>query len=75
MDNERNNPITNAYTDTDTPNNIITTITTPTTSSSTTTTNASSPTIQNENAFKGTGLESSAEEKPLYTSGTSEMPA
>jgi hypothetical protein len=34
-----------------------------------------SPTDSTENAYKGTGLNSRDEEKPLYTSGTSEMPA
>jgi len=38
-------------------------------------TNEKAPAANSENAYKGTGIKAADEEKPLYTSGTSEMPA
>jgi hypothetical protein len=38
-------------------------------------TNQKASATNSDNAYKGTGLKATDEEKPLYTSGTSEMPA
>ena len=38
-------------------------------------TNEKTSATNSANAYKGTGIKATDEEKPLYTSGTSEMPA
>lgn len=38
-------------------------------------TNGKTSATTSDNAYKGTGVKATDEEKPLYTSGTSEMPA
>lgn len=38
-------------------------------------TNEKASATNSANAYKGTGIKATDEEKPLYTSGTSEMPA